>query len=126
MRRIVLALLFCLFAALPAGAQTIGVSTTQTGGTVAVTNTFQVALAFNTARRGGFYQNTGAAFQFVFFAKSAPTCALATLAASIQLQPPTSTTQGGSVTFQVGSTGITDTVCITGTGADTFALATAQ
>lgn len=126
MRRLMLAVLACLAWTLPAHAQTMGVSTTQTSGTVAVTNTFQVALAFNAARRGGFYQNTGTAFQFVFFAGNAATCAAATKPASIQLQPPTGTSQGGSVTFQVGPTGITDTVCITGTAADTFSLATAQ
>jgi len=92
----------------------------QTSGQIAVTNTFQVAVPYNHDRRGGLIQNNGANFMFVFFNGAATDCTGATTAKSFQLQPPTTTTQGGSLSFGANGIAFPDEVCITGTGADVF------
>lgn len=117
----------CTWTATPTGQNCIpnqnfggAVTTTQSSVTISVTNTFQVALGYSNQRHGGFIQNTGTAFQYIFFAGNAASCSSAAKTASIQLQPPSGTTQGGSITLQVGETSIQDTICVTGTANDTL------
>lgn len=104
--------------------QGIPVTTTTSTGTIAVTNTFQIAAAYNRSRRGGYIQNNGANFMFVYLGGTAADCtaAGATKGKSIQLQPPSSTTQGGSISFGIGNTIVADLICVTGTNPDTFSL----
>jgi hypothetical protein len=86
-------------------------------GTIASTNTFQSVFSSAYNRHGCLIQNTGANFEYVFFGPIAS----ATKAKSVALQPPTSTSQGGSVGCGVGVGGtLSDQVSITGTAADTF------
>lgn len=96
------------------------VTSTNVSGTIATTGTFQSVLAATSAaapRKGCLIQNNGTGFMFVF----AGPIASATEAKSYQLQPPTSTTQGGSFSCATLTGAVLqDQISITGTGADTF------
>lgn len=83
-------------------------------GTIATTNTFQVIQATNGGRKGCTVQNNGANNQWVYF-DSSTTCANATKGKAISLglgQPISCSVPPYYV--------LSGTVCITGTGADTF------
>lgn len=83
-------------------------TTTQTKVTIAVTNTYQQALALNAARQGCLLQNEGANTVYVFFG-SAP----ADTTTSFQL----ATKQG--ISCAVGGLGVaTDAIQVTGTAND--------
>jgi hypothetical protein len=89
----------------------LGVPTTVSNGTIAITNTFQQALAGNGTRKGCTIQNQGTHTMYVF----PGTTAAATTAASLLLQ-------SGQI-FMCQSTGssvITDPINITGTAGDAF------
>lgn len=104
------------------------VNSVQTGGTIAVTNTFQLALAASgyipatsaalatgTPRRGCFLQNTGSTNIRVYF--RATGAAAATIGTSLLLLP------GQSMTCQTASGGVLqDAIWITGTATDTYTL----
>lgn len=112
MKRLV-SLFFLLLIGCPAFGQTFRIfSTTQTSGTISVTNTFQVALAAPTGKRNGcLIQNQGANKMFVFFGPSAS----ATLAKSFQLLAG-QTISCGTQTDVV----VQDIVNITGTSGDAY------
>lgn len=80
-------------------------------GTIATTNTFQLVQGFTGNRRGCLVQNQSASnTMWVFFGA----CANATKAKSVVLQPLL------GVNCQTPTTILTDSICITGTAADTF------
>lgn len=86
-----------------------GKTSTQTKITIAVTNTFQTALAASTLRLGCFIQNNGTHTMYVFFGSSTP----ADLTTSIQLSA------GQAVICSTGTGGVaTDAILITGTAND--------
>lgn len=123
MRKILLALL--LMASLPAVAQQpirqSPLTTAPATATIAATGTFQIpaGLLFSNTRQGGFLQNNGTAgFMFVYFAGSATNCTNATTDKSVQLQPATTSSQGGSVVLSNGLQVLQDTICVTGTIGD--------
>jgi len=118
MTRIIFALAFVLCAA-SAHAQNLvvtqpyGVTTQNSSGTIAETNTFQSiwAASSNTRGRAGCtVQNNGAATQYVFFGPIAD----ATTPTSIKL------IAGASVSCNQGGVVLKDQVSITGTADDTF------
>lgn len=92
----------------------------QTTGTIVSTNTFQIVLAYNGLRKNGVVQNTGTAFMYLYLAARGTDCTAATEAKSFQLQPPTSTSQGGSFNLASGVTALPDEVCIAGTSGDSY------
>ena len=86
-----------------------GKSTTQAKVTIAVTNTFQVALAANTLRLGCAIQNTGANTAFVFFGSATP----ADTTTSFRLA------QNQSLNCAIGGGAVaTDQILVTGTAND--------
>jgi hypothetical protein len=104
------------------------VNSVQVGGTITVTNTFQLALAISgytpatttalavgTPRRGCILQNNGTNNMFVYFRSS--TGVAASLTASLRLLP------GNSINcLTVSGAVLQDAIWITGTAADTYSL----
>jgi hypothetical protein len=104
------------------------VNSVQVGTTIAVTNTFQLALAASgytpatmtalavgTPRRACLLQNKGSNNMFVYFLKTG--AAAATLAASLVITP------GQSVNCQTAGSGVLqDAIYITGTATDSYSV----
>jgi hypothetical protein len=84
--------------------------TTIANSTIAVTNTFQTALASSPFRKGALIQNQGTHTMFVF---AGPT-ASATLAQSMQVSA------GATFSAVTGSIVIGDNLAITGTSGDAY------
>lgn len=125
MKRIVLGLVFCLVSTLAWGQiSPEPVVTTPSGGTIAVTGTFQMVIPYFRQRRGGYFQNNGTQTMFVYLASNAQNCNAATEAHSIQLQAPTTTSQGGSISLAYSGIVVTDAVCVAGTGGDAYSYGT--
>lgn len=97
----------------PAAAQFQRVVTIEVGGTIAVTNTFQQALAARDARTGCTLQNTGTNAMYVYFGATAD----ATIAKSFKL------TAGQSISCGIGNVILTDAIQITGTATEAYAVA---
>lgn len=109
MRIFLAAIVWLAVVAMPVSAQQL--DSDQTGGTIAVTNTFQQVFPRNDVRRGCTVQNTGANKMYVFFGPIAS----ATLANSFQLAA------GQSLNCSLpNSAVIRSQTSITGTSADTF------
>lgn len=87
-----------------------GGSTTHVGSTIAVTNTFQAALAASSTRKGCMLQNNGSNTMYVFFG----TISSATTSNSIKLAA------GQTVSCNVPGVVITDAVAVTGTMGDAY------
>lgn len=87
-------------------------TTTEAKVTIAVTNTYQQALAASATRKGCTIQNNGTHIGYVFFG-SVP----ADTTTSFQLQP------GQPISCSGGSVLLTDAVQITGTAGDIFVVA---
>lgn len=109
MRRLFLFLLAAALLSTSAFAYTVASST------IAVTNTFQTALAASTSRRWCILQNQGTHVMYAYFG----TLANATTAASLQVQA------GQTITCELtttagGKTAITEDFNITGTSGDAF------
>lgn len=83
---------------------------TQAGSTIAVTNTFQTAIAANATRTGCLVQNQSSRTQYVYFG----TVAAASLAASWQVPA------GGSISCNAPGVVISTAVAITGTATDAY------
>lgn len=99
--------------------------TTESTGTIAVTNTAQAVFSkagFGSARIGCLIQNQGTAAMYVYFGDAAP----AVGAAWFVIQPPQTSPviQGGTISCAVGGTAVAaDKVWIAGTATDTFTYA---
>jgi hypothetical protein len=87
-----------------------GGSTTHVGSTIAVTNTFQAALAASSARKGCMLQNNGSNAMYVFFGSVGS----ATTSNSIKLAG------GQTVSCNAPGVVITDAVNVTGTATDAY------
>lgn len=86
-------------------------TTTAASGTIAVTNTFQAALASSASRRGCVLQNQGTHTMFVFFGAIGS----ATTGTSLQVAP------GQTVSCSnAGGLVLTDAVNVTGTSGDAY------
>jgi hypothetical protein len=110
---LVLSLAVFLFSMNAVWAQSIPKPSINLSGTIATTNTFQQIQGQNGGRNGCTVQNiTTSDNQWVYFGA----CASATKASSVLLAP------GQSVSCSLPGSDIvlSDTVCITGTGADSF------
>lgn len=90
--------------------QSTTVATTQTKGTIAVTNTFQQALSASGPRLGCTIQNNGTHTMYVFFGDTTP----ADTTTSFQVAP------GGSIYCSAGVVVLYGQVLITGTANDVF------
>jgi len=88
--------------------------------TIASTGTFQVAIAYNSGRLGGFIQNNGTNTMFVYFAGKATDCSAAAENTSAQLAPPGLSTAGDNVNFAYAMNRKVDEICITGTSGDSY------
>lgn len=88
-----------------------GATTTVTAGTIAVTNTFQAALAASTTRKGCLLQNKGSNVMYVYFG----VIGSATTPLGIELSNRSSITCG-----TYGNIVATDAVNVTGTAGDQF------
>lgn len=101
-----------LLATTAAHAQMYGSGTTQVGGTIAVTNTFQTVLAANTNRKGCLFQNKGTNAMLVYFGVLGD----ATAAKSYSLPA------GAFISCAQANIVITSGVNVTGTAADTYVI----
>lgn len=116
MKRAALALLSLLMLAAPAMAQGVmktqplGASSAVSSGTIAVTNTFQAAIASDVTRKGCRIQNLGANTMYVYVGAITS----ATTASSFQLATK------GTFDCAFGGVVATDAINITGTAADGY------
>jgi hypothetical protein len=110
MMRIVACAFALALCAAPVAAQ-LGVPTSVSNGTIAVTNTFQTALAGNGSRKGCTIQNQGTHVMYLY---PGVTTAASTAAAMQLLSGQTFYCQA------TGSSVITDQISITGTAGDAF------
>ena len=94
----------------PGGGGGSGTTTTVANSTIAVTNTFQAALAASTARKGCLFQNQGTHVMYAFFGAIGG----ATTAKSIQIQA------GQTLSCNTGLIVLTDAFNITGTAGDAY------
>lgn len=92
------------------GTQPITGTTTTANSTIAVTNTFQAALASSATRKGCTLQNTGTHVQYIYFG----TIGSATTSNAYQISP------GQTISCAAGVIVLTDAVGITGTAGDGY------
>lgn len=125
-----IAALFLLLLAFPSWGQVPvltapnGVSSSNSSGTITVTNTFQQifasAIGGTRVRQGCLIQNNGSNTMWVF----AGPLASATKATSYTLIPPAAGVQGGSFSCSTGAGSVLqDQISITGTATETFTAA---
>jgi hypothetical protein len=89
-----------------------GATTTQAGGTVAVTNTFQTVLAASASRKSCTLQNNDTNVMYVFFG----TLGSATLTNSFKLAA------GSAISCLVGNIVLTDAINVTGTATGAYVI----